>query len=141
MPYINIMFDGSPSHQSARFVEIQDAAGKSIQFGKLVQRAGGFWALRFNVSKPRGPLTPEQRKVNAAYQKKWLAANPRIMTPEQRKAKAASDARRLAANPLVLTSEQRKAKAVYDAARRARARAALPIPVPGSPVPIEHHPP
>lgn len=46
--HIDIVFDGPPSHESGRFVEVEDDAGKSITFGEWVQRPDGFWALRFN---------------------------------------------------------------------------------------------
>lgn len=46
MDHIDIVFDGPPSHESGRFVEVENAAGASINFGEWVERADGFWALR-----------------------------------------------------------------------------------------------
>jgi hypothetical protein len=44
--YIDIVFDGPPSHESGRFVEVEDAQGVSISVGGWVQREDGYWALR-----------------------------------------------------------------------------------------------
>jgi hypothetical protein len=46
---IDIVFDGPPSHESGRFVEVESPAGKSIRFGEWVQREDGYWVLRFTV--------------------------------------------------------------------------------------------
>jgi len=43
---INIIFDGPPSHESGRFVEVETNDGKSINAGKWVEREYGLWALR-----------------------------------------------------------------------------------------------
>ena len=43
---IDIVFDGPPSHESGRFVEVENSTGKSIKFGDWVQRADGYWVLR-----------------------------------------------------------------------------------------------
>jgi len=43
---IDIVFDGPPSHESGRFVEVEDADGKSIRYGEWLQRADGYWVLR-----------------------------------------------------------------------------------------------
>jgi len=48
--HIDIVFDGPPSHESGRFVEVEDDTGKSITFGEWVQREDGFWALRISHS-------------------------------------------------------------------------------------------
>lgn len=44
--FIDIVFDGAPGPQTGRFVEVEDANGKSINFGEWVQRPDGYWALR-----------------------------------------------------------------------------------------------
>lgn len=46
MKYIDIVFDGPPSHESGRFVEVEDETGKSINFGEWLKRPDGYWALR-----------------------------------------------------------------------------------------------
>jgi hypothetical protein len=43
--HIDILFDGPPSHQSGRFVEVEDEYGYSISAGEWIQR-DGLWALR-----------------------------------------------------------------------------------------------
>ncbi len=43
---INIIFDGSPSHGSGRFIEVETDDGKSINAGEWIEREDGMWALR-----------------------------------------------------------------------------------------------
>lgn len=49
--HIDIVFDGPPSHESGRFVEVEDSEGKSIRFGEWVHRPDGYWALRIARAK------------------------------------------------------------------------------------------
>lgn len=44
--YIDIVFDGPPSHESGRFVEVENSKGESIDFGEWRHRPDGYWALR-----------------------------------------------------------------------------------------------
>lgn len=44
--FVDIVFDGPPSHESGRFVEVEDSAGASIRLGEWVERPDGYWALR-----------------------------------------------------------------------------------------------
>ena len=44
--FIDIVFDGPPGPTAGRFVEVEDASGKSINFGDWVERGDGYWALR-----------------------------------------------------------------------------------------------
>lgn len=46
LDYIDIVFDGPPSHESGRFVEVENSSGMSISFGEWVHRPDGYWALR-----------------------------------------------------------------------------------------------
>lgn len=46
MDHIDIVFDGPPGHEAGRFVEVENAAGASINFGEWVERADGYWVLR-----------------------------------------------------------------------------------------------
>jgi len=50
-PFVDIVFDGPPSHESRRFVEVEDAIGRSIKFGEWVERTDGMWALRIPLPK------------------------------------------------------------------------------------------
>jgi hypothetical protein len=43
---IDIVFDGPPGPVAGRFVEVEDASGKSINYGEWIQRPDGYWALR-----------------------------------------------------------------------------------------------
>ena len=45
-PHIDVVFDGPPSHEAGRFVEVEDARGCSIKVGEWVEREDGLWALR-----------------------------------------------------------------------------------------------
>lgn len=42
---IHIIFDGPPSHESGRFVEVETPDGRSISVGDWRQRPDGLWAL------------------------------------------------------------------------------------------------
>lgn len=52
---IRVVFDGPPSHESGRFVEVEDAKGKSIDVGEWVERKDGLWSL---VIKSKGFVRP-----------------------------------------------------------------------------------
>jgi hypothetical protein len=53
---IDIVFDGPPSHESGRFVEVE-RDGKSIRIGRWFERDDGLWVLRI----PLDPRTPTER--------------------------------------------------------------------------------
>jgi hypothetical protein len=59
MEYIDIVFDGPPSAQSGRFVEVEDDTRASIRFGEWAHRDDGFWVLRFTPANVKAAL--EQR--------------------------------------------------------------------------------
>lgn len=44
--YIDIVFDGPPSHESGRFVEVENEKEASIGIGEWIDRKNGLWALR-----------------------------------------------------------------------------------------------
>lgn len=44
--FYDVVFDGPPSHESGRFVELENEAGRSISAGEWIDRGDGFWALR-----------------------------------------------------------------------------------------------
>ena len=47
--YVDIVFDGPPSHESGRFVEVENDKGASIRFGEWVE-CGEYWCLRIKLS-------------------------------------------------------------------------------------------
>lgn len=47
---VRIVFDGPPSPESGRFVEVEDASGRSINFGEWKQ-SGNYWNLVFKVNR------------------------------------------------------------------------------------------
>jgi len=67
--YIDIVFDGPPSHESGRFVEVENSRGRSINFGEWVERSDGFWALRIvsieSLKAERDELKQEIERLKA----------------------------------------------------------------------------
>lgn len=45
-PFLDIVFDGPPSHESGRFVEVEESDGRSVSVGEWIDRGDGLWALR-----------------------------------------------------------------------------------------------
>jgi hypothetical protein len=43
--YFDVVFDGPPSHESGRFVEVEDEQGRSFDAGEWIQD-GDLWRLR-----------------------------------------------------------------------------------------------
>jgi hypothetical protein len=39
------VFDGPPGREGGRFVEVEDADGRSVEVGEWVEEPGGTWAL------------------------------------------------------------------------------------------------
>ncbi len=56
---INVIFDGPPSHESGRFVEVETDDGKGIHAGEWLKRDDGLWALRIDALPPAGKSGPE----------------------------------------------------------------------------------
>lgn len=50
--YIDVVFDGPPSHISGRFVEVENPSGQSICVGSWLQREDGYWVLRIQTTAP-----------------------------------------------------------------------------------------
>jgi hypothetical protein len=46
--FFDVVFDGPPSHDSGRFVEVEDEQGRSFNAGEWIDRGNGLWALRIN---------------------------------------------------------------------------------------------
>ncbi len=91
MRHIDIVFDGPPSHESGRFVEVEDATGASIgDFGEWVERDDKYWALRVPDNRPpideNEPLTyefkhnlgflPDDSGAGDLFLKIWLPGEP-----------------------------------------------------------------
>ena len=50
--YIDFVIDGPPSGpEGGRFVEVEDAEGRSVKVGEWIRRDDGNWALRFPCPK------------------------------------------------------------------------------------------
>ena len=54
---IDIVFDGPPGPEGGRFVEVENAQGRSFRLGEWVKRADGYWALRFCAEDVRAAET------------------------------------------------------------------------------------
>lgn len=53
--YIDVIFDGPPSHDSGRFVEVNGSDGRSIDAGGWIKCGNGLWCLRIALN---GTVTP-----------------------------------------------------------------------------------
>ena len=51
--YVDIVFDGPPGPESGRFVEVENAHGRSINLGEWIKRPDGFWVLRLTSEQVR----------------------------------------------------------------------------------------
>lgn len=49
---VHVVFDGPPSHESGRFVEVENAQGRGIRAGEWQERKDGLWALVFKFPRP-----------------------------------------------------------------------------------------
>ena len=48
--FIDIIFDGPPSHESGRLIEVENQDGHSIAIDRWIDRGDGTWALRIKNS-------------------------------------------------------------------------------------------
>ena len=55
--YVDIVFNGPPTHHSPRFIEVENEAGASIQYGEWLEREDGYWVLRVAQTLPRQIFT------------------------------------------------------------------------------------
>lgn len=69
--FIDVVFDGPPSHESGRFIEVEDPFGKSINAGDWIDRENGLWALRIYS-------TPNQYKVTETMVSEAVGAVRRV---------------------------------------------------------------
>jgi hypothetical protein len=71
--FVDVVFDGPPSHESGRFVETEDERGHSISVGEWIDRGDGLFALRIPTraldltSEEREALAGLSRHVRALY--------------------------------------------------------------------------
>jgi len=93
---MRIVFDGPPSHESGRFIEVEDASGKGIKVGQWHDRGDGYWELRL-------PSVSEafSRGWKAACLKvaEWCEATASVSAVKYGLERAASHARALADEP------------------------------------------
>jgi hypothetical protein len=69
LPVLHIVFDGPPSHDGGRFVEVETPDGKSIRAGEWRERSDGLWELRLSALQPSPASDPRldelEKLVNA----------------------------------------------------------------------------
>lgn len=77
---IDVVFDGPPSHESGRFVEVEDMQGRSVRVGEWIDRKDGYWALRIPLASraPRPAPQPSVEAVRALVE----AADAMLEEPE-----------------------------------------------------------
>ena len=54
--HVDIVFDGPPGPEGNRFIEVEDASGRSIALGEWIERQDRRWVLRITAAdfqKPR----------------------------------------------------------------------------------------
>ena len=64
--HVDIVFDGPPGPESGRFVEAEEANGKSIRFGQWIERSDGRWVLRISPGDFENVRAIDVRQVQAA---------------------------------------------------------------------------
>lgn len=79
---LDIVFDGPPSHESGRFVGVEDADGKSVSLGEWMDRGDGYWALRVEAV-PNSPLRTQKLAEFAELRREMDARAPAARTPEE----------------------------------------------------------
>ncbi len=65
-PTVDIVFDGPPSHESGRFIEVEDSDGNSIKFGEWLKRPDGYWVLRVSPGTEACSETIRLRAIHKA---------------------------------------------------------------------------
>ncbi len=57
---VDIVFDGPPGAVPGRFVEVENAEGRSISLGEWIERPDGYWVLRIpTIVRADGPPIDE----------------------------------------------------------------------------------
>lgn len=75
--HIHIVFDGPPSHESGRFVEVEDDSGASFRLGEWTQR-DEFWCLSFHDFREDAAEIARLRAELAALKSSTPAPEPMI---------------------------------------------------------------
>jgi hypothetical protein len=79
---IRVIFDGPPSHESGRFVEVETLDGKSINLGKWINNGNGMWALEFEVVTDSTPMVkhlPDSLHEASRYAEYGYKSNPNTL--------------------------------------------------------------
>lgn len=78
--FLDVVFDGPPSHESGRFVEVENPEGCSVNAGEWIDRKDGLWALRIPMPAPSAgrPVTPCTREEAVEIAKRALVITPDI---------------------------------------------------------------
>lgn len=74
MKYTDIVFDGPPSHESGRFVEVESPTGTSVKVGEWVQRSDGYWALRIVTARDILADLSALLRVTESDGSQWISA-------------------------------------------------------------------
>lgn len=64
---LRVVFDAPPGPEGGRFIEVEDAEGKSFNAGEWRQRNDGLWELVIIFAQPQGVVMPERMTVNTAW--------------------------------------------------------------------------
>lgn len=74
-PFVDVVFDGPPSHESGRFVECEEPDGRSVKAGEWIDRKNGLWALRIPL-RAAPPAAPTDEALHRAFHefRRWLEA-------------------------------------------------------------------
>src|SRR5436190_23303265 len=74
--HVDIVFDGPPGPEGNRFIEVENASGRSIAFGEWIERQDRRWVLRITAAdfqKPR--RTVDTAKVQGALDRWWSVSD------------------------------------------------------------------
>ena len=77
---IRIVFDGPPSHESGRFIEVENEHGEGMSFGEWKQE-GEFWYLEFSnpaILEAEDTVLKREIALKADYIKRLEAENDEL---------------------------------------------------------------
>lgn len=74
---IDIVFDGPPGPEAGRFVEVEDACGRSFRTGEWVERPDGYWVLRLSdhriIDQLQSQIVTLQQELVLVKEQKYAA--------------------------------------------------------------------